>query len=132
MASTENEDTPQRREYPEYILPHSDFGDPDCCGLLFPLVRGDQADLKCNECGFVLCRVPTANLRRTQDELQLSLDVASEKCPHCDAVNLFPGFSSMLAYTCRNCGELVRLSNDPSVEAIFGPENEGQEDDGEL
>jgi len=56
-------------EYPEYILPHSDFGDPECCGLFFPLVHGDVADIKCNECGFVLCTVPVADLRWAQDEL---------------------------------------------------------------
>jgi len=31
------------------FLPHSDFGDPDCCGFLYGVVRGDQADLTCNE-----------------------------------------------------------------------------------
>jgi hypothetical protein len=66
--------------------------------------------------GFVLCTIAVTDFQRTQDELQLSLDVASEKCPHC--------FSRMVAYTCRNCGEPVRLSNDPTVERIFRPENE--------
>ena len=26
------------------IIPHSDFGDPDCCGCLFGVVCGDEAD----------------------------------------------------------------------------------------
>jgi hypothetical protein len=39
-------------------LPHSDFGDPDCCGLFFPVDRGDQADLTCNECGLFTRRSP--------------------------------------------------------------------------
>jgi predicted RNA-binding Zn-ribbon protein involved in translation (DUF1610 family) len=74
------------------------------------LARDDnQADLTCNECGFVLRTVPIADLRRVQDEMQLSLDVASEKCPHCGAVNLFPGFSRMFAFVCRECGEGVAL-----------------------
>ena len=96
-------------EHPEYLLPHSDFGDPECCGLLFPVLRGDQADLTCNECGTVVRVVRAEDLRRTQDEMQLSLDIASEQCPHCGAVNLFPGFSRMMAYTCRQCGEAVNL-----------------------
>jgi hypothetical protein len=99
------------REYPEYMLPHSDFGDPECCGLFFPVERGDEADLTCNECGFVLRTVPRADLRRVQDEMQLTLDVASEKCPHCGAVNLFPGFSRMYAFVCKECGEGVALEN---------------------
>ena len=107
------------REYPEYVLPHSEFGDPECCGLFFPCERGDVADLTCNECGFVLQTVPLADLcrvqdelladlRRVQDELELSLEVASEKCPHCGGENFFPGFSRMLAYNCRNCGQVVK------------------------
>jgi hypothetical protein len=28
----------------------------------------------------------------------------------------------MMAYTCRGCGRLVRLSDDPGVEKFFGPE----------
>ena len=36
---------------PEYILPHSDFGAPECCGLLLPFERGDFVDIICNECG---------------------------------------------------------------------------------
>jgi hypothetical protein len=31
------------REYPEYILPHAEFGDPECCGLLFGVESGDDA-----------------------------------------------------------------------------------------
>jgi hypothetical protein len=47
---------------------------------------------------------------------------ATEMCPHCGKVNIFPGWSSMMAYTCRGCGALVRLSDDPGVERFFGPE----------
>src|ERR1035438_5793132 len=39
-------------------LPHSDFGDPECCGCLNGVIRGDQADIVCNECGTVLRTVP--------------------------------------------------------------------------
>ena len=45
-----------------------------------------------------------------------------QMCPHCGKVNIFPGWSSMMAYTCRECGKVVRLSNDPGVEKFFGPE----------
>ena len=46
----------------ETTLPHSDFGDPDCCGCLNGVIRGDQADIVCNECGTVLRTVPAANV----------------------------------------------------------------------
>src|SRR5712671_2325448 len=42
------------------ILPHSDFGDPECCGCLNAVVHGDQADVVCNECGAILRSVPAA------------------------------------------------------------------------
>ena len=77
----------------ETTLPHSDFGDPECCGCLNGVIRGDQADIVCNECGTVLRTVPVANVGQTLTELELTLEVASEMCPHCGSVNLFPGFS---------------------------------------
>src|SRR5438128_1117572 len=61
----------------ETTLPHSDFGDPDCCGCLNGVIRGDQADIVCNECGTVLRTVPAANVGQTLTELEITLDVAS-------------------------------------------------------
>src|SRR5262245_55688455 len=46
---------------------------------------------------------------------RLPSDAASDK------VNVFPGWSTMMAYTCRKCSKVVRLSEDPSVERFFGP-----------
>jgi hypothetical protein len=92
---------------PEHILPHSDFGDAQCCGLLLPSERQDFADIICNECGATIQTVRAADLRRTLDEMQLKLDVASERCPYCRSVNLLPGFSEMLAFTRRSCGRAV-------------------------
>ena len=89
------------------FLPHSEFGDPDCCGCLNAVISGDWADIVCNECDAVIRRVSTAGLQNTFDEMELTLDVASEICPHCGAVNLFSGFSRMLAFTCRQCGKAV-------------------------
>jgi hypothetical protein len=54
--------------------------------------------------------VQTADLQRTLHEMKLTLDVASSAFPHCGAVNLFPGFSEMMAFTCRECGEAVECS----------------------
>jgi hypothetical protein len=91
----------------ETTLPHSDFGDPECCGCLNGVIRGDQADIVWNECGAVLRTVPVANVGQTLTELELTLEVASEVCPHCGWVNLFPGLSRMLAFSCRHCGKAV-------------------------
>jgi uncharacterized protein (DUF983 family) len=54
--------------------------------------------------------------------MELTLDFCSEECPHCGKVNLITGFSVTMAYTCRGCGELVRLSDDPDVDRFFGTE----------
>ena len=61
----------------ETTLPHSDFGDPDCCGCLNAVIRGNQADIVCNECGTVLRTVPAANVGQTLTELEITLAVAS-------------------------------------------------------
>ena len=54
-------------------LPHSDFGESDCCGLFVPVEQGSAAHITCNECGLVLKSVPIADLRRTLDEMELTL-----------------------------------------------------------
>ena len=89
-------------------LPHADFGDPECCGCLCGTIREQQADIVCNECGTVVRTVPVADLQRTLDDMELTLDVCTEMCPHCGKVNVFPGFSEMHAYTCRECGRAVQ------------------------
>jgi len=38
-------------------------------------------------------------------EMELTLDLSSAICPHCGAANLFPGFSKIIAFTYRQCGE---------------------------
>jgi DNA-directed RNA polymerase subunit RPC12/RpoP len=103
-------DFEQTSEYPAYILPHAEFGDPECCGLFFPeeTTSGDAA-ITCNECGFVVKTVTVYQLQKALDEMQLKVDVASAQCPECGQVNLFPGFSQMMAYTCRYCGKAIRV-----------------------
>ena len=101
------------------ILPHQDFGDPDCCGTLWPLIRTDQpelADIICNECDVVVKTVPIADLERTLREMEFALDMCSETCPHCGKENLFAGFSEILAYTCRHCGKAVKVAGDADVD----------------
>jgi hypothetical protein len=107
------------------ILPHQSFGDPDCCGTLWPLARESDpgvADIICNECDAVVKTVPVGDVERTIREMEFSLDMCNPTCPHCRKENLITGFSEIMAFTCRHCGRLVRLSDDPSVDQIFGPE----------
>jgi hypothetical protein len=94
---------------------------PIAAGALMGSSEGETAKIECNECGVVVRTVPTSDLQRTLDEMELSLDVSVQKCPHCGSVNVMPGFSNVLAYTCDGCGELVRLSDDPNIEKFFGP-----------
>jgi hypothetical protein len=125
IGLSDNQAVAEQREYPEWILPHSEFGDPECPGLFFPVVNGEQAEITCNDCGLILKSVPAADVRRTLDEMQLTLAVASEICPHCGSVNLFPGFDRMFAFTCRSCGKVARLADDPNIQRFFGPEEPG-------
>jgi hypothetical protein len=93
-------------------LPHSDFGEPDCCGCLNGIIRGDCADIVCNECGAVIRTVPAGELRRAITEMELTLDLCSAICPHCRSANLSPGFSEITAFVCKECGEVVDLSDE--------------------
>lgn len=86
------------------FIPHADFGDAECCGCLQGVVTGNRADIECNDCGVVVRSVPANELTRTLAEMEASLDIATAICPHCRAVNLFPGFAEMVAFTCRECG----------------------------
>ena len=104
-------------------IPHQNFGDSECGGFLYGLVRGDEGYIECNDCDAVVRTVPAAELRQTLNEMESTLELTSEQCPHCGKVNLFPGFSMMMVYTCRECGELVRLSDGRDIDRIFGPED---------
>jgi hypothetical protein len=74
---------------PEYpILAHADFGKPDCCGCVFPVNHGEEVEITCNECGAIVRTVLSADLRRTLDEMESQLVVASGICQNCGAVNL--------------------------------------------
>jgi hypothetical protein len=101
-------------------LQHEYFGNPDCCGCLSGIVHGDQAVIVCTECNAVIRSIRTTELRQTLTEMQLSLDVASAKCPHCGAVHLSPGFSELRAFTCKQCGVVTKLADDPMVDRLFG------------
>jgi uncharacterized protein (DUF983 family) len=97
-------------------LPHAAFGASDCCGCLNGVTEGDKARIECNKCGAVLATVPAADLGRTFTKMELVLDLASALCPHCDSVNLFPGFSRVIAFNCQQCGLSVDLSASPATE----------------
>jgi hypothetical protein len=92
------------------IIPHAVFGDNDCCGCLFGLVHGDNAEIRCNECDAIICTVPTRDLQRTLTEMELKGDVASAICPHCGAAHLAPGFSKLIAFVCDERGKPVLVA----------------------
>jgi uncharacterized protein (DUF983 family) len=98
-------------------LTHSDFGGPDCCGCLNGIVHGHWAYIVCNECKVVVRSVRAEELPQTLTEMEVATDVAAELCPHCLSVNLFPGFTTMLAYICQRCGKPVSRAADPGSAA---------------
>jgi hypothetical protein len=50
-------------------------------------------------------------VNRTLDDMELSLEICTEMCPHCGNVNIFPGVREMIAYTCQECGRAVEISS---------------------
>jgi hypothetical protein len=55
------------------FVPHSDAGDPDCCGCIVPNIRGNVVDLVCNEYGLVVKHdIAVNDVNRCLLELRLS------------------------------------------------------------
>ena len=95
------------------LLPHADFGDPDCRGFIFGITDGNMGYLGCNQCTAVVQMLPAAELQKTLDDIDLAMDSSREMCPRCGKENLVIGFTSMLVYTCHECGEPIKLGPDP-------------------
>jgi hypothetical protein len=92
------------------MVPHEFVGGADCCGCLVVEVRGDEADLVCNECLHVVKTVDRADVVPTLTAMLLwQPENYEHNCPHCGALNVFPGFSSMFAYICSRCGQGVTV-----------------------
>ena len=54
--------------------------------------------------------MPAAELEQMLHEMELTLDVATARCPHCGAVHIAPGFSELLAFVCDECGQATSLT----------------------
>jgi ribosomal protein L40E len=93
------------------IVPHSDVGDPECCGCLMAVEHGDETDIVCNECAALVRTVPTAEAVQALLQMAMAHGVCSATCSHCGALNTFPGWSSIQAYICRECGEGIAVQD---------------------
>lgn len=96
------------RDYP--IIPHESVEKVDCCGCLFVHVRGNEADITCNECGAVIRTVLAQGAAAVMEALMMQVAagaISSARCPHCGALNTFPRFSAIDAFVCSECGESV-------------------------
>jgi hypothetical protein len=87
------------------LIPHAEFGAPQCCGCLYGRIVAGTAGIICNECLEIVQMTPPDGLRRALDEMELHLELASALCQHCGSVNLIPGFSHVEAFVCRTCGK---------------------------
>ena len=112
-------DEQELREYP-ILVPHSSYGDPDCCGIIMPFRNSEYVDLKrnpgtadvnlmCNECGVIISTVPAAEAEATLLRMAMAEGICSEICPHCGETNVLLGFTAVEAFTCRFCGSGVRV-----------------------
>ena len=94
------------------MIPHETLG-ADCCGCLYVRRDGDQADIVCNECSAVIRTLPAADVEAAMLALAETDTICSARCTHCGAVNTFPGFSAIEAFTCSECGEGVVVATRP-------------------
>src|SRR5215203_1954911 len=99
----ETGDLEDRYRYP--IVAHSDIGDPDCCGCVFPVFRENEADITCNECGAIIKTIPAHQAVDALMEMALAQESCTATCPGCGQENIFPGFSEMFAFICQHCGK---------------------------
>ena len=84
-------------------MPHSDYGDSECCGCLFPAEHDGKVDLTCNECGVVLCSIPVHEVEMRMLQMAIALGFCSEIRPYCKEVSTLLGYDCVLAYVCRHC-----------------------------
>jgi hypothetical protein len=73
------------------------------------LVKGDQADIVCNECRAVIRTVRVGDVQAVMSEMAQTDVISSAPCTHCSALNTFPGLSLVEAFICSECGEGVAL-----------------------
>ncbi|HEY6343214.1 MAG TPA: hypothetical protein VIY49_17090 [Bryobacteraceae bacterium] len=87
------------------IIPHEKAG-ADCGGCLVPRVSGEEVRLVCNECGAVAATITPEQLEAgyVLEELRFN-EVTTAVCPHCGAVQVFPGFNVIDAFICSECGQ---------------------------
>ena len=71
----------------------------------------------CNECKLVALTVAVGQLRRTLDEMELTLDLAVARCSHCGAVHMRTGMSEILAFVCLQCSRAVNVGKDRAESA---------------
>lgn len=90
----------EERQIP--IVPH-DITGADCPGCLVAQERGEVTDIICNECGAVIRTVPVADVERALVDLSMTT-ISTARCSRCGAIQTFPGFSSVEAFVCQECG----------------------------
>jgi hypothetical protein len=72
-------------------------------------VCGAQAAIMCNECGAIIRTEPVEEVESAMAKLAETDTICSARCTHCGALSTFPGWTSMSAFTCSECGEGVQV-----------------------
>ena len=78
--------------------------DPECCGCLNGIIRATVLLSLATNALRWSARYRRRTYQQTLTEMELTLELCSAICPHCGSTNLFPGFSQIMAYTCKECG----------------------------
>ena len=100
-----------RPEATDYIVvPHEVATGAQCDGCLVVRTRDNVAELVCNICGAVVDTVPSDRAGPRLMELALG-QLCTARCPHCGALNTFPGFRFIEAFVCSWCGEGVNVED---------------------
>jgi hypothetical protein len=66
-----------------------------------------MAHLVCTECGVLIRTVPTDQAPQILLRMAMDQGMCSVTCDHCGAFNVILRFSSVEAFTCRECAQGV-------------------------
>jgi ribosomal protein L40E len=72
-------------------------------------LENETANLICNECGALIRTVPIDEAPQILLRMVMDQGMCTETCPHCGAFNVILGFTSVDAFTCRECGQAVSV-----------------------
>jgi hypothetical protein len=72
----------------------------------------------CNECGELITMVAISDVEKVLAQFLAQQDFCTARCPHCAALNIFPGFSSIETFVCSWCRKVISVGTAVQSDAV--------------